>query len=119
MVLRSGPDAWILGADSPTLQGEPSEPDVRSTMPPSTLKERKDYRNIIAAMCRFGCDDLYEKRYLYVDGGVIRLNTKKSRTRDLEDAICTLEGSHCHAWSDGNQGYFEWHRRQALGKTVQ
>ncbi len=81
-----------------------------------TLEERKDYQNIVAPMCRFGCDDLYEKRYLYIDDGAIRLNSKKPQTRDLETAVRQLEGRRCDAWKEGNQLYFEWHRKQALGR---
>ena len=83
-----------------------------------SLEERKDYRSIVAPMCRFGCDDLYEKRYLYVDGGVIRRNPRRPGTRDLEEAIGGLDGTRCGAWNESTQEYFEWHRKQALGKQV-
>ena len=49
-----------------------------------TLAERKDFTNIVAPMCKLGCDDLYERGYIGVDdnGGII-VNSKKSLTPHL------------------------------------
>ena len=36
-----------------------------------TLDEKKDFLNIVAPMCKMGCDELYEKGYIgVVDGSV-------------------------------------------------
>ena len=80
-----------------------------------TLAEKKDYRNIVAPMCKFGCDDLYEKRYIYVENGNIKLNSNSLWTEDLEAQITPLDGAKCLAYKPGNSVYFEWHRKKALG----
>lgn len=83
-----------------------------------TLEERKDYRNIVAPMCKFGCDDLYERHYMYIENGTIRENPKRPGTSDLHAYMESLDGSQCLVWGPGNRHYFEWHRRQATGSKV-
>jgi hypothetical protein len=49
-------------------------------------------------MCKFGCDDLYEKGYIYIDKG--RIHTKQTRkvTPDLKLYIENLEGKYIAEW---------------------
>lgn len=76
-----------------------------------TLPERKDYKHIVASMCKFGCDDLYEKHYLYVEDGVIHIAPGKYVTTELKSRLAELDGNQCEAWTDGTSRYFDWHRR--------
>ena len=78
-----------------------------------TLEEKKDFRNIAASMCRFGCDELYERHYIYVDDGVVRVNESKSLTPALEIIARPLDGANCTAAKPSNKKYFQWHLRRA------
>lgn len=38
-----------------------------------TFEEKLDYKNIVMPMCKMGCDDLYEKGYIFIrDGKVMK-----------------------------------------------
>jgi len=39
-----------------------------------TLEEKLDIKNIVMPMCKFGCDDLYEKKYIYINDGFVKFN---------------------------------------------
>jgi DNA repair exonuclease SbcCD nuclease subunit len=74
-----------------------------------TDKERLDINNIAKLMCKFGCDDLYEKGYIYLDNG--RIHTKQTRkvTPDLKLYIENLEGKYIAEWKKSAK-YFQWHK---------
>ncbi|GIN91112.1 hypothetical protein J22TS1_21630 [Siminovitchia terrae] len=44
-------------------------------------EKKPDYKNILVPMCKFGCDDLFEKGYISVINGKIKVN--KKRVTDL------------------------------------
>ena len=47
-------------------------------------EEKKDYKNIVLPMCKFGCDDLYEKGYIGVkDGRVVVIKNTGIKFVDL------------------------------------
>lgn len=77
-----------------------------------TPEEKRDYQNLVAPMCRIGCDDLYERQYVTVDpAGIIRRNPDLPLTPDLLQIIAPLEGRTCLASTPGTQPYFAWHAR--------
>ncbi|MFC4427204.1 hypothetical protein [Deinococcus navajonensis] len=77
-----------------------------------TLEEKRDFQHLVAPMCQLGCDGLYERQYVVVDGhGIIRRNPGLSMTDDLKALVTHLEGRPCTAWHSGTQAYFAWHAR--------
>lgn len=74
-----------------------------------TNEEKLDYKNIVIPMCKFGCDDLYEKGYITLMQGVIKIN-KKLTTEHLNDYLVVLQGKRSSYWNTNNEKYFEWHR---------
>jgi hypothetical protein len=77
------------------------------------IEERKDFRNIVAPMCKLGCDEMYERGYIYIDEGIVRLNESHLLTDDLKVACANLIGNSCSSWRTGTEGYFRWHSDQA------
>ncbi|MED4461844.1 hypothetical protein [Metabacillus fastidiosus] len=74
-----------------------------------TDEEKLDYKNIVMPMCKFGCDELYEKGYIGVKNGkVVRLR-KNSLTQHILDYIGQVEGNECNYWHDKTVKYFDWH----------
>lgn len=71
-------------------------------------EEKRDHENIARLMCKFGCDDLYEKGYLSVVEGKIRL-LKKSGSVIVDKKLQLLEGRTCTAWNPKTSPYFTWH----------
>ena len=40
----------------------------------SSTEEKLDYKNIVMPMCKFGCDELYEKGYIIIKDGQVVIN---------------------------------------------
>lgn len=77
-----------------------------------TDAEKLDYRHIVMPMCKLGCDDLYEKGYLCVQDGHIRINPHKWATGALQEKLAKLDGRKCEYYNENTKGYFETHRRK-------
>ena len=75
-------------------------------------EEKLDYKNVVMPMCKFSCDDLYEKGYIYVQDGLVKINHKKWHTADLEKELNELEGRNCPYFNEETSLYFEAHRKK-------
>lgn len=71
--------------------------------------EKGDISNICVPMCKMGCDDLFEKGFIVVKDGLIKINETKTFTPDLKDKVNPLLGTQCTVWGEKNKTYFEWH----------
>ena len=71
-------------------------------------QEKRDYNNITMPMCKFGCDDLYEKGYIGVNEKITIVHDENlsATVREYLDAI---EGNDCKYWNDATKIYFDWH----------
>jgi hypothetical protein len=75
-----------------------------------TLDEKKDFKNIAAPMCRLGCDELFEKKFISVNHeGLIAVSSKIDTYPELKAFIYDLNRKKCLAWNDANKIYFAWH----------
>lgn len=74
-----------------------------------TREEKLDFGSIAALMCKLGCDDLYEKGYIYVHKASVCKNPKISSTTFLNKAISQLVGKKVLNWSS-SQKYYAWHK---------
>lgn len=74
-----------------------------------TNEEKLDYKNIVMPMCKFGCDDLFEKGYIMLVKGTVLVN-KKMSTDPLNRYLQTIEGRKCEYWNENTDKYFKWHR---------
>jgi hypothetical protein len=73
-------------------------------------QERKDYKYVVAPMCKFGCDELYEKGFIGVENGkVIRLLNSKILTDSVNKYIVGILGNKCSDWNSNTEKYFNWH----------
>ena len=75
-------------------------------------QEKLDYKNVVMPMCSLGCDDLYEKGYIYVQEGEIKINKNKWLTEDLKEKVNDLAGRRCDYYNENTQKYFEAHREK-------
>lgn len=63
-------------------------------------------------MCKLGCDDLFERKYVYVANGKVEGHYKTTLTPHLKDAIKAIEGNSVMNW-DESKKYYKWHAEQA------
>lgn len=83
-----------------------------------TPEEMRDFQNLVASMCRLGCDAAFELHYIYVDDtGTVCRDERMPTTADLDGFVATVVGRQCPAWTPGSRGYFQWHaaQRRRLG----
>lgn len=71
-------------------------------------EERLD-TNVVIPMCKFGCDDLFEKGYVSVKDGKFVKIPKRPITEELERYISNLQGNVCIFYNDDSKKYFDWH----------
>lgn len=76
-------------------------------------KEKLDFHNVAALMCKLGCDDLFEKKYVYVSDGKLVGNFEATITESLKLAIKAIEGNSVPNWSDSKK-YYDWHAKQPV-----
>jgi len=74
-----------------------------------STEEKLDLYNIAAPMCKFGCDELYEKGYIGVQNGTIVEVERGCTTPFIKDYISKVIGNECKAWSKDSKQYFDWH----------
>ena len=66
-------------------------------------------------VCKIGCDDFFEKRYLIVDDiGKICLNRKMHYSSVLKAILSVYEGKHCTHFNENTVEFFEF-KRDSLG----
>lgn len=73
-------------------------------------EEKKDIENIAMPMCKFGCDDLYEKGYITVEDGKVTKLLEETTTPYIEDYIEDIIGNECEYWDEDTKEYFQWHK---------
>lgn len=70
--------------------------------------EKLDFENIAALMCKTGCDDLFERGYVYVSAGKVCKNSKRNTTAALESIIDRILGNTVSNWH-GSSEYYKHH----------
>jgi len=73
------------------------------------LNERLDLNNIAIPMCKFGCDELYEKGFILVQNGEVILNPKKPIHANIMPYMGSLVGKTCNYFNPNTKPYFDYH----------
>jgi hypothetical protein len=73
--------------------------------------ERID-KKVVFPLCKFGCDELFEKRFLIVEGGRFVFNEHRHIAEDVKEVVTALEGEICEYYDHKTKEYFEFHRLQ-------
>ena len=73
-----------------------------------SLEEKKDFDNIVAPMCKFGCDELFEKGYIFVEEGTVKSRQKLPTTNRVKTYIQSITSKRCLAWNARSASYFRW-----------
>ena len=73
-----------------------------------STEEKLDYKNIVLPMCKFGCDDLYEKGYIGVEDGQVVV-IKYAQNSEVDNYINSIKGNSVDRFSSHNKKYFDQH----------
>jgi len=71
-------------------------------------EEKLDYKNIVTLMCKFGCDDLYEKGFIAVKDGKVTV-LKFTGIKYVDDYLKTVENNDCINFNENNKKYYHEH----------
>ena len=71
--------------------------------------EKLDFDNVATLMCKVGCDDLFEKGYIFVQNGTIQQNSNRETTTYLDEIISKITGKTVSNWV-GSKDYYLWHK---------
>lgn len=84
-----------------------------------TDSEMGDIDNICAPMCKLGCDELFEKGYIVIKDGWVKINgNKRQGLADLSKVLIKLENKRCLVWGNYNRTYFEWHYNKHMTESI-
>jgi hypothetical protein len=75
-----------------------------------TAQEKKDHK-VVMPMCKFGCDEIFEKGYITVENGKFISQNKSPNTSSLNEYINSVVGKTCNYWTVETEKYFHWHRQ--------
>ena len=76
-------------------------------------EEKLDYRHNVIPMCKFGCDDLFERGYVTVEDGVVRTLPRALASDTVREYVSQLDGRACPYWNAQSVVYFKWQRDHA------
>jgi len=77
--------------------------------------ERRDHINNVVSMCLLGCDALFERGWVVVRNGKVRVRMRRNSSDRLDRFLKQLEGRRTVAWKEDRVKYFTWHA-QNVGK---
>lgn len=70
--------------------------------------EKRNIHNV-TPMCKFGCDELFERGYIVVENGVIK-TLKNNNTDFINSYLEKLNGKSCSIFNEHNEPFFNWHK---------
>ncbi|WP_435308556.1 hypothetical protein [Sebaldella termitidis] len=73
--------------------------------------EKLDAENIVAPMCKFGCDEMFERGYIFVDDGFIDIKHDGDEPEDFINHLRSLKGRKCLNYNEDNKKYYDFHRK--------
>ena len=73
------------------------------------LEEKLDL-NIVMPMCKFGCDELFERGYIYVEDRDVKINDNNLKSEHLLSYCKIIEQKICRYYNDKTAEYFKWHK---------
>tara|TARA_R110001599_G_scaffold67867_4_gene191404 strand:+ start:32597 stop:33505 length:909 start_codon:yes stop_codon:yes gene_type:complete len=76
-----------------------------------SYEEKRDLKNIVVSMCKFGCDELYERKHISVVEGLVVSNDREVYSEALNNYRNKIVNNNCAAFNDDNRKYFEFQHR--------
>ena len=70
-------------------------------------EEKRNLHNVVP-MCKFGCDELFERGYIAVHEGKIQV-LKDNNTEYVTQYLNNLSEKDCDIYNENNREFFKWH----------
>jgi hypothetical protein len=77
-------------------------------------EERKDAHHVVMPVCKLGCDELFERGYISVDGTGRVVSSTRAGTKILAEHLASLRGRVCQCFREPTRRYFSWHFENAF-----
>lgn len=74
-----------------------------------SLEERLDFENVAMPLCKFGCDELFEKAYVVVKNGIVSAGDSMPKSGAAYDYAVPIFGKNCRYWTVSSKQLFDWH----------
>lgn len=74
-----------------------------------TEEERRDFRNNVVPMCRLGCDELFERRYVTVIDRSVRVGPRRTDVPAVVEYLARIVNRPFASWTRERDAYFRWH----------
>ena len=71
-------------------------------------EEKRNMHNV-TPMCKFGCDELFERGYIVVEKGKIKAIKKNNSTEFVNNYLNKINGKICNIYNQNNEQFFKWH----------
>lgn len=72
--------------------------------------------NVVMPVCKVGCDDFFEKGYIFVDQkGIVQTNQEMNCSNELKAILSSLNGNRCSYFKSETENFFSY-RRDLLTK---
>ena len=71
--------------------------------------EEKRNINNVTPICKFGCDELFERGYIAVENGKIKV-IKNSNTEFVNNYLNKIDSKICNVYNESNEQFFKWHK---------
>lgn len=72
-------------------------------------EERKDI-NVVTPMCKFGCDEVFEKGLIYVQNGILYSRDNQTNIT-VKNYIKKIVGNNVKYYNNANKKYFDYHKK--------
>ena len=66
--------------------------------------------NVVIPMYKFGCDELYERDYIFVEDGRVKINKESLKSNQLSSYCGSLNEKRCKYYNNDILDYFKWHK---------
>lgn len=83
----------------------------------ATASQRID-SNIVMAACVLGCDELYERGYIFLDKNGVLKSEMLGISDALDESLNLLVGRKPSVFSDATRRYFSWHRTHKRARPI-
>ena len=68
-------------------------------------------------ICKFGCDELYEKGYISIQDGMVIKMEKIPTNLSVQNYMNKIIGNQCRYWNKKSKKYFNWHFKSHFKKS--
>ena len=66
--------------------------------------------NVVIPMCKFGCDEIYERGYIFVEDRNVKIKKESIKLNQISSYCDSINEKHCKYYNNDTLDYFNWHK---------